>query len=66
MVRHRCPPTDFAAVQPTRAAADDALYYHARWSSAASECHRGGPSAARNNWTAQQFLDSAHAGGGAG
>jgi GH24 family phage-related lysozyme (muramidase) len=30
------------------------------WAGAAAQCHRNGPSAARNNWTQQQFLAAAH------
>jgi len=31
------------------------------WSNAATQCHRHGPSAERNNWTKQQFLAAAEA-----
>jgi GH24 family phage-related lysozyme (muramidase) len=33
------------------------------WAGAAGQCHRNGPSAARNNWTQQQFLAAAAANG---
>lgn len=32
------------------------------WTAAAANCHRRGPGPARNEWTAQQFLEAANAG----
>jgi GH24 family phage-related lysozyme (muramidase) len=31
------------------------------WANAATQCHRNGPNAERNDWTKQQFLDAAEA-----
>ena len=34
------------------------------WTNAAAQCHRNGPSQARNDWTRQQFLEAAAAAAG--